>query len=87
MVNFFFFAIIACYVGNLSSLTRDWTCAPAGKVQSLNHWATGESPGFYIYIYIYIYFFFFKLCSHQVCLHLSGGYIFQCVPGNGGGHE
>ena len=27
-----------------SSLTRDWTCAPAAEVQSLNHWTSREVP-------------------------------------------
>ena len=29
---------------DLSSLTRDRTCAPAVEVQSLNHWTTREVP-------------------------------------------
>ena len=30
---------------DLSSPTRDWTCAPCMWARSLNHWATGQVPG------------------------------------------
>ena len=46
-VNFhdtFFFFISLHNMWDLSSLTRDWTCAPAAEVQSLNHWTSREVP-------------------------------------------
>ena len=40
----FFFFISLHNMWDLSSLTRDWTCAPAAEVQSLNHWTSREVP-------------------------------------------
>ena len=34
----------------LSSLTREQTCAPAVEAQSPNHWTTGESPCFVLFL-------------------------------------
>ena len=40
---------------DLSSLTRDQTCAPAVEVQSLNHWATREVPSHVILDFFQVY--------------------------------
>ena len=34
-----------CSLGDLSSLTRDWTCVPCIARWILNHWTTREVPG------------------------------------------
>ena len=39
---FFFFLATQFGMGDLSSPTRDRTCAPAVDVQSLNHWIPRE---------------------------------------------
>ena len=39
---FFFFGYVMWHVGELSSLTRDWTQAPAVKPPRPNHWTTRE---------------------------------------------
>ena len=44
-----------CSLWNLSSLTRDWNCAPEVEVQSLIHWATRE-------------FLFYDISRHRFCL-------------------
>ena len=35
---------LPCSLQNLSSLTRDWTCAPAVEAWSPNHWTASECP-------------------------------------------
>ena len=37
---------------DLSSPTRDWTCAPCMWARSLNHWATGQVPGRLFFFFI-----------------------------------
>ena len=39
-----YFLVLLCSFQDLSSLTRDWTQAPAAKALSPDHWATGEVP-------------------------------------------
>ena len=51
---FFFFLATQFGMGDLSSPTRDQTCAPAVEVQSLNHWIPREVPP-------HTHFFFFPL--------------------------
>ena len=41
-VSFYFWLPYGMW--ELSSLTREQTCAPAVEAQSPNHWTTGESP-------------------------------------------
>ena len=40
---------------DLSSLTKDGTCAPAVAVQNLNHWTTREAPRYKIYVNIKVH--------------------------------
>ena len=42
-IIFFFLAMPHCLL-NLSSLTRDWTWAPAVKAQNPDHWTASEFP-------------------------------------------
>ena len=42
LIGLFFFQATSCSLWDVSSLTRDWTCALAVKVQSSNHWTTRE---------------------------------------------
>jgi len=44
---FFFFSFLLCGMWDLSSLTRDGTCAPCIGRQSLSYWTAGEVPSFF----------------------------------------
>ena len=41
---FVYFLVVWLHMWDLSSLTRDWTHAPALEAQHLNHWTTREVP-------------------------------------------
>jgi len=43
--NYYYFAALLG-MQDLSAWTRDGTHAPAMEVRSLNHWTTGEVPGY-----------------------------------------
>ena len=47
--NIFFFLATLCSLQDLSSLTRDWTPAPAMKAPSPNHWTSREFPEFHLF--------------------------------------
>ena len=40
----FFFMAMPCSLQGLSSLTRDWSCAPAAEAWSPNHWTARKVP-------------------------------------------
>ena len=43
LVGLYFWGAMPCCMQDLSSLTRDRTCAPAVEVRSLNHWTPEKS--------------------------------------------
>ena len=49
----------SCSAWDLSSLSRDQTCAPCNEVQSLNHWTAREVPRnvFFFFLIFYILIF------------------------------
>ena len=57
----------------LSSLTRDWTQAPAVKAQSPNHWTTREFPKIY---FIFIHMYTISNVHSFVCIQFSIWYYF-----------
>ena len=43
--SFYYFLATFWGIWDISSLIRDWTCAPAREAWGLNHWTTKEVPG------------------------------------------
>ena len=69
---FFFPLAVTCTLCDLSSLTRDWTCAPAVEAQSPDHWTAREFPQSAFWTWIKIF------CSWHLDLHESE--IFSVCP-------
>ena len=62
---------------DLSSLTRDRTCAPAVEAQSSNHWTAREVPCV-LFIYLYIFNdYLFRLC--RVSVAAQGIFVVACM--------
>ena len=62
---FFFFLAVPHGMKNLSSLTRDRTCAPAMEVQSPNHWTARESGRFPVFSFSFFLTGLGLHCSSQ----------------------